>query len=134
MNNERIHLESKIQKIVYDDNRNTVHYNYRVNIDKECGVTLEVFTFNVKNETVMNMVNVQGTSTIDCLTKVVEFLGKKQKNVYKTFSIVWRRAGKHQSEISFFYAENESDAKQKFYYGKNEDEYILLNVYQNPIS
>lgn len=134
MNNERIHLESKIQQIVFADNGNTVHYNYRINIDKKDGVALEVFTFNVRNETVMNMVNVHGSSTIDCLTQVVDFLHKKEHNIYRSFSIVWRLVGKPQSVISYFYAENENDAKQRFFYGKNEEEYMLLNVYENPIS
>ncbi len=133
MNKKRIKLEYQIIHRIFIDNGNSVHFNYRVNIDTEKYLTLEVYTYNHKHDSMMFLIKVEGISSINCLDKVIKFLDNNLHDEFiHSYSIKWSNS--NGIYTSYVYAENEEEACHKIHLGdKNELRKILI-VTLNPIS
>jgi hypothetical protein len=133
MNKEkRFLLESELISLIYDNNKNTPHFNYRVNIDAYESVTLELFTYNVKNNEVFLLAAVSGKNTEECLIKMIKLVKSRQAEPH-SFTVEWENLVTGKKALSYFYETSEENVIEKFFFNKNREEY-KIRIIPNPIS
>ncbi|MGB1205751.1 MAG: hypothetical protein ACPG5B_08905 [Chitinophagales bacterium] len=134
---KRIQLESKIITKIFSDNRNTVHFDYHVNIDDEHNsISLDLYTKNALNDEIFLLHKTNGTSSIDVLEKMMQYLEQSRQNVDKnSYTVSWRNKNEKNDRLhtSYFYEYTEADVRQKFFYNKNEEDFEI-SIKQNPIT
>lgn len=134
---ERFRLESEIISIVFEDNRNTVHFDYHVDIDNELNsIRLDLYTKNDRNNEIFLLHQTHGGSSVDVLTKMREHLqSNHQKGQKNSYTVKWRslKAQDEKEHISYFFEYSESDVLKKFFYNKNEADFAV-SISLNPIS
>jgi len=134
---KRFQLESKIITKVFSDNRNTVHFDYHVNIDDENNsISLDLYTKNALNDGIFLLHKTSGTSSIDVLEKMLEYIEQNRKNANKnSYTVTWKNKNEKDGELhtSYFYEYSEAEVRQKFFYNKNEEDFEI-NIKQNPIT
>lgn len=133
---EQIKYQHQIAEILREDNGVSCHFDYHVNLmsDNET-IKLNVLTYNERHDEYMLMHTVKGSSSIDCLKKMFEYVSssraERQENSY---TVTWKR--KEESEIhrSYFRATSEEEARKKFLHEKNPDDYEVESIVQNPVA
>ena len=74
---QRFDLEGEIVTLVFDDNRNTVHFDYHVDIDDvDYSIRLDLYTRNARSGAVFLLHQTRGTSSVDVLQKMLDYLRK----------------------------------------------------------
>lgn len=123
MKNQRFAIESQIISHIYEDNKNTVHFDYHVDIDNG-SITLDLYTFNKKTLSVMLLHQTRGINSITALAEMYNYIHDKKKKDKAPYTITWNRVGdeKHQS---YFWERSEADAREKFFYNKDEADYEI---------
>ena len=100
-------LESNIITKIFSDNRNTVHFDYHVNIDDEHNsISLDLYTKNALNDEIFLLHKTSGTSSIDVLEKMLEYLEQSRKNNNKnSYTVSWRNKNEENESLhtSYFY-------------------------------
>lgn len=133
----RFDLEGEIITLVYEDNRNTVHFDYHVDIDDvDYSIMLDLYTRNAKSGAVFLLHQTRGTSSVDVLKKMLDYLKTHNKSDEKySYTVKWvdRKDPKKDEHVSYFYETSESDVRKKFFYNKREEDY-LITVEKNPLS
>lgn len=135
MNIKRTYLENKIIDTIFRDNRNTPHFNYKVNFE-EGTITLELFTYNPLQRAQHFLHSITEQTPVLCLTQMILFLEQHSfmKENDSSYTVTWNR--KENTSItndSYYYVNSEEEALEKFFFGKDMDEYDV-SVKQNPIS
>jgi len=133
----RFELEGVIVTLVFEDNRNTVHFDYHVDIDDvDTSIRLDLYTRNARNGAIFLLHQTRGTSSVDVLEKMIAYL-KKQHVVEEKypFTVKWvdRNNPSRQEHTSYFYETSEQAVRQKFFYNRREEDYTV-SVERNPIS
>lgn len=133
----RFDLEGAIVTLVYEDNRNTVHFDYHVDIDDvDYSIMLDLYTRNAKSGAVFLLHQTRGTSSVDVLQKMLEYLRSQHLADEKySYTVKWvdRKDPDKKEHISYFYEASESDVRKKFFYNKREEDF-LISVEKNPMS
>lgn len=133
----RFDLEGEIITLVYEDNRNTVHFDYHVDIDDvDYSIMLDLYTRNARSGAVFLLHQTRGTSSVDVLKKMLDYLKPHNKSDEKySYTVKWvdRKDPKKDEHVSYFYETSESDVRKKFFYNKREEDY-LITVEKNPLS
>lgn len=133
----RFDLEGEIITLVYEDNRNTVHFDYHVDIDDvDYSIMLDLYTRNARSGAVFLLHQTRGTSSVDVLKKMLDYLKTHNKSDEKySYTVKWvdRKDPKKDEHVSYFYETSESDVRKKFFYNKREEDY-LITVEKNPLS
>ena len=133
MRNKRFSLESDIITHVYEDNKNTVHFNYRVDIDGDTTVTLELFTFNKINKGIFLLHKTSGKNSIEALTKMYAYI-RSEKHDMHSYTVTWNIYGDTEQHISYFWEKSEEDVINKFFYNKDTPDDYVISIRLNPIS
>jgi len=121
MKNKRFEIESKIIKHIYEDNQNTVHFDYHVNID-DGSITLDLFTFNKRNNSVFLLNQTDGRNSVEALDKMYFYL-RDLKRDKAPYTVTWKKIGDGGEHKSYFWEKCKGDVHDKFFYNKFEDDY-----------
>ncbi len=124
----RIKLESDISNKIYIDNKNTVHFEYKVNIDNG-NITLLIHTYNRNTEQSFLLVKCSGKTSLECLEYAYNhIIGKVQLHSY---TVTWRNTNGI-TNISYFQASNIEEVRSKILH--HNDNIAILDIALNPIS
>ena len=91
------------------------------------------FTFNpLKKETFL-LKEVECKTVEEGLRQILDYVEKGKKN-QNSYTVTWVKKGTGSSkrEVSYFYCKTIKEAILKFYFDKEEDDYIVDSVVQNP--
>jgi hypothetical protein len=132
---DQIRLQHEIGEILRLDNGVSCHFDYHVNlISEEETVKLNLLTYNKRHDEYMLMHTVKGSSSIDCLKKMLAYVQSVKKSAIEySFTVYWKKTGDPKEYTSYFRARTESEAKQKFLYEKNPKQYNI-RIEVNPVS
>ena len=136
---KRIKLESEIITLIFNDNRNTVHFDYHVDIDDaEKGIRLDLYTQNPHHDTIFLLYQAYGLSSVHALEKTISHLQEQhytqgEKNSY---TVTWRNKNEDSSkeQTSYFYEYSEEEVQTKFFYNKKEKDFEIISIQQNPLA
>ena len=133
----RFELEGKIITLVFEDNRNTVHFDYHVDIDDvDCSIMLDLYTRNARSGAIFLLHQTRGTSSVDVLEKMLDHLKAHNRSAEKSsYTVKWinRKEADRQEHVSYFYEATEEDVRRKFFYNKKEEDF-LITIAKNPLS
>lgn len=138
MNRQIFDLERKISETIKQDNNRSVHFEYNKSLVNEHGMILKPFkvsawTFNNINNESFLLKCEEGESYADCLFKILDWL----ENVPKSkdyFTVRWKKIGVDGLNVSYFQCKDVIELVEKFYEGKNINEYQIFEIKMNPIS
>jgi hypothetical protein len=132
---KQIQLQHTIQNALFKDNGVSCHFDYHVNLmSGEETIKLNVLTYNPRHDEYMLFHSVKGSSSIECLERMVEYINtKRAKSRQKSFTIRWKRKGESQEHLSYFSAASEEDALNKFLH-ERDAEAFEFKVTENPVS
>lgn len=134
---KRFELEGKIMTLIFEDNRNTVHFDYHVDIDDvDCSIRLDLYTRNARNGAIFLLHQTRGTSSVDVLQRMLDHL--KRENVADekySYTVKWidRNDPGKQEHVSYFYETSDREVRRKFFYNRREEDY-MITVEKNPLS
>jgi len=133
---DRFILESKIIALIYNDNKNSVHFDYHFDPDAYlASIRLEVYTVKAQTNEVLLFHEVIGQNTLEVLQRTIQHIEYIHKNKEKySFSVTWNHVNtpdfKH---ISHFFEPNKEMVLEKFYHNKKIEDY-LITIKHNPES
>ncbi|MFT4524565.1 MAG: hypothetical protein ACI9FU_001208 [Granulosicoccus sp.] len=133
----RFDLEGLIITLIFDDNRNTVHFDYHVDIDDvDNSVQLDLYTRNANNNAIFLLHQTRGTSSVRALENMLEYLRQSHKDEEKnSYTVKWvnRNDADKEEHVSYFYEFDEASVRSKFFFNRNEQDY-LVSIEMNPIA
>lgn len=133
----RFDLEGEIVTLVFEDNKNTVHFDYHVDIDDvDYSIRLDLYTRNARSGAVFLLHQTRGTSSVDVLQKMLRYLESQHLSDEKySYTVKWvdRNDKERNEHVSYFYEASEQDVRKKFFYNKREEDY-LITIEKNPLS
>jgi hypothetical protein len=132
---EHILLQHEITEILRNDNGVSAHFDYHVNLlSSDETVKLNLLTFNPRHSEYMLLHTTTGSSSIDCLKKMMDYLrGSHSAKTKYSFTVKWRKKGEEAFIHSYFMASDNQEAEQKFLHEKSKDEYEY-QIEQNPLA
>lgn len=134
---KRFELEGKIVTLIFEDNRNTVHFDYHVDIDDvDYSIMLDLYTRNARNGAIFLLHQTRGTSSVDVLQKMLNHLKRENVSDEKySYTVKWidRNDQSKEEHTSYFYETSEREVRRKFFYNRKEEDY-LISVEKNPLS
>jgi hypothetical protein len=140
MKNRRFAIESDIIAHIYEDNKNTVHFDYSVDIDGDTTVTLDLFTFNKKNNGIFLLHKTRGKNSIEALNKMYDHIHLEKVNM-RSYTVTWNKYadglnddGEIEQHVSYFWEKNEEDVINKFFYNKDNPDDYVIDITLNPLS
>lgn len=149
MNAKIIDLEDKISKIVFEDNKRTVHFEYSqqefetpynaLETDQQLYTKIKrhqviAHTYNSQNRETFLLKSEIGSTYEECLEKIYNYIVNHRKSV-NSYTVVWSKKGNgaHQ-EVSYFFGTNIVEVVNKFFDGKDVEEYFVYDIKMNPLS
>jgi hypothetical protein len=131
---EQLRLQHEIYNVLNQDNGVSSHFDYHVNLmsDDET-IKLNLLTYNKRHDEYMLFHTVLGTSSLDCLTKMLAYIHQIKKTKQNSYTISWQKEGDPSNYQSYFMAASEEEAITKFLHEKNPDEYSY-SISLNPVS
>lgn len=126
---ERIKLESDISRKIFIDNKNTVHFEYKVNIDTG-NIALFINTYNRNTEQSFLLFKCNGKTSLECLKYAYEHIvGKIQ--MLNSYTVTWQNE-KGISNKSYFQEVNIEAVRSKILH--DNENIVILDISLNPIS
>ena len=139
----KIEIENSIAEIIKNDNGcetsfeyekvpTIIHGDFGDNVvDRE---EVKAITLNPKTNESFLMFKTYGNTEIEALSIMLEYV-TLHKTVYYSHTITWRNVNKSETtNTSYFYGKNALEALEKFYHGKNPNDYMVFNVKLNPMA
>jgi hypothetical protein len=118
-------------------------------IARELGMSADnlLFNFKTKNDTVrLDLVTINprhdqsflfqttvGTDKLDALKKMLDYIAEHFHHE-NSMTIQWIRVGENKLHTSYFRAKNMYEALDKFYYGREMNQYKIFSISLNPVS
>ena len=130
-------LETTISEYIRKDNGCSVHFDYfkDASTGSDNITHIRATTFNpVKQESFL-LIEIPCKNQEDGLKSILEWV-KSHTGVKdcSSFTVIWTKRGDYNTFKSYFYAENVRRVLDKFFFDKNEDEYVIHQIVMNPIS
>lgn len=131
---EQLRLQHTISNLLYKDNGVSSHFDYHVNLmsDDET-IKLNLLTYNQRHDDYMLFHTVFGTSSLNCLQKMLDYITSFRQMRENSYTITWKKTGDTDWHKSYFAAKTEDEAKGKFLHEKNASEYNF-SIELNPVS
>jgi hypothetical protein len=132
---EKYKLEEEIREIIFDDNKNSAHFEYSdmyINnmntAHHELFKNAKLITLNKKTGVTFLLTESTKETEVDCLNDILDFL--KSRGDYHTFTIKWYVKGESSDRPnrSKFTAKDIIHAIEKFYYGQNKESLIIYSI------
>ncbi len=134
---KRFELEGEIVTLIYEDNRNTVHFDYHVDIDDvDYSIMLDLYTRNARNGAIFLLHQTRGTSSVDVLKKMLDHLKRENLSDEKySYTVKWidRNDSDKIEHVSYFYESSEREVRKKFFYNRREEDF-LVTIEKNPMA
>jgi len=134
---KRFELEGEIVTLIFEDNRNTVHFDYHVDIDDvDYSIMLDLYTRNARNGAIFLLHQTRGTSSVDVLNKMLDHLKRESLSDEKySYTVKWidRKDPGKTEHVSYFYENSEREVRKKFFYNRREEDY-LITIEKNPMA
>lgn len=138
-----LNFEHQIASFLASDNKSgcTVHFDYTEayldpkNIGKNPTTewTAIAHTFNPTTEETFLLKEEKAYTKEKALKKILEYL--KQQKGESPFSVSWTKKGEgSKTNTSHFYCHDIKDVVEKFFHGKNSEDYIVYEIKLNPIA
>jgi hypothetical protein len=128
-------LENAISEYIREDNGCSVHFEYNTsNVDNSLK-SIRAITFNPKKNESFLLMEIACSDKESGLLSIWEWVKSHSSNKgCSSFTIIWSKRGEPGTYKSYFYSENARKAINKFFFDKDENEYIVYEVVMNPIS
>lgn len=132
---EQIRLQHKISELLWKDNGVSSHFDFHVNmVSDDETIKLNLLTYNPKHDEYMLLHSVSGSSSVNCLKSMFDYLKTKRASQEKyTFTFRWKKIGEDEEHISYFRASDKEEASIKFLHEKNPNNYEF-SVEMSPVS
>ena len=130
---EQLKLQHQIYSRLQQDNGVSSHFDYHVNLMSDQTITLNLLTYNQRHEEYMLFHAVSGTSSLDCLQKMLRYIEDRSGSKENSYTIEWTKKGDDATYKSYFMAADQDEAIAKFLHEKDEDEYRYTCTL-NPVS
>lgn len=132
---EQLKLQHKIFQTLQKDNGVSSHFDYHINLVSDTDtVKLNLLTFNQRHNEYMLFHTVSGKSSLDCLRKMLDYINQQVEGPdANSYTIRWNKKGDSQVHLSYFMADNEEEAIQKFLHEKQREDYEF-SCSLNPVS
>lgn len=138
-----LNLQHQIATFIDTDNvsKCTVHFDYnenyldKGNIGKNPATewTVSAITVNPTTDETFLLKTETAPTKEKALKKILEYI-KKQKGE-SSFSVTWIKKGEgSKTNMSHFYCHDMIDVVEKFFHGKNPEEYVVFEIKLNPIA
>ncbi len=147
--NRIIELEDRISKVVFNDNKRSVRFDYKtleyeVSINRvESGQPeyrpvskkqVFAYTHNTENDETFILKIVTADTFESGLKEILQYVENHKKSM-SSFTVKWAKKGNgSKSESSYFYCEDMVEVMTKFFEGKDRADYIIYEVKLNPIA
>jgi len=129
-----IDLEESIRNRIMKQNSSQVSFVYSSPNDKH---KLEVITKNPLHKEVFTaIVTSEHVSRLECLKEVDKYLQNiydDKTTEYLTYEITWLKKSTERY-VSYFYGKDPIEVMNKFYYGKDKNNYTIMKMELMPIS
>ena len=111
------------------------HFDYHVNLmSGEETIKLNLLTYNKRHDEYMLFHTVKGKSSIECLERMLAYIEEHHDGGdEKSYTITWSKKGDSETVKSYFMADSEEEAIEKFLHEKNADDYDY-SCELNPLS
>jgi hypothetical protein len=131
---EQIQLQHEISELLRRDNGVSCHYDYHVNLlsDYET-IKLNLLTYNKRHNEYMLLHTVKGSSSVDCLNKVMDYLKQSHGDKQYSYTVNWSKQGDDGKHTSYFVAGSKEEAMSKFLHEKDPTEYTF-DIIENPVA
>jgi len=132
---EQIRLQHKVTEILWKDNGVTSHFDYHVNpVSDDNTIKLNLLTYNPRHDEYMLLHSTTGSSSVNCLRKMLEYLESRHATKTKySFTITWKKKDEAESHLSYFVATSEEEATAKFLHEKDVNDYEF-SIEMNPLT
>jgi len=115
------HLDLPLDKLIF---------NYSTEGEK---VTLELITINPKHDQSFLFHSVIGADKVEALNSLLDYVDKHFRKE-QSYSVQWAQKGGGELHTSYFRARDMYDVLDKFYHGREKDEYLIFTITLNPIA
>lgn len=130
-------LEHKISQLILNDNKCSTHFEYIQPCYQQSNNKLNIVTYNHTHNQHFLLCSASGNSFLECLKSAYEYISKicRKEIELNSYTVSWasKIEGSH-SRNSYFYGENIFEVLKKFYFDKNEADFIIHSILLNPIS
>lgn len=135
MTKEKLALESEIASMVKDDNGCETHFEYQEiqRGTEDNNFIVKAITYNPLTEVSFLMCRVKAPNEISGLKVILDYVKNHRSTVY-THTITWSNKRNFTPITSYFYGKDALEALEKFYHGKNREDYLVFNVKLNPVA
>jgi hypothetical protein len=126
MERDKYILENKIRELIFDDNKNSTHFEYDEVEDGRKNIKL--ITLNRKTGATFLLTESTKNNEIDALIDIHDFL--TVNDFAHTFTIKWYTKGvpSDRPNTSKFTGRTMYEALDKFYFGKNRNSLIIYSI------
>lgn len=115
-------LELPLDKLVFD---------YQQNGGDE--VTLNLITINPRHDETFLFHTTAGPDKLSALQAMQEYAEKKHGKK-QSYTVQWAQKGKSELQVSYFRARSMYEVLDKFFHGRNADEYTIFSIQLNPVA
>ncbi|TAE47498.1 MAG: hypothetical protein EAZ89_17750 [Bacteroidetes bacterium] len=105
-------------------------FNYSASGDH---IKLELFTINPRHDQSFLFHTVMGKDKVEALEQLLDYV-LKTHNKERSYTVQWSKKGAGELHTSYFRARDMYDVLEKFYRGREKDEYVVFSVTMNPIA
>ncbi len=96
-------------------------------------VQLNLITINPRHDETFLFHTTEGTDKLEALQQMIEYVEKKHAKK-QSFTVQWAQKGKSELQVSYFRARTMYEVLDKFFHGRNAEEYIIFSIQLNPIA
>lgn len=97
------------------------------------GSKLELITINPKHEESFLYHTVEAPGKLEALEKMLEYVTKTSQ-VKQSYTVQWSQRGKGGLHTSYFRARDVYEVLEKFYHGRDKEDYTIFSLTLNPVA
>ena len=133
MDSAILKLEHDISTFIGTDNGCTVHFEY-LSRSLETEHTVSAYTVNPKSGETFLLKSANALTKELALKQILEYV-KNQKGL-SSFTVKWYKKGTDALTVqtSYFFCHDILDVVEKFFAGKNPEDYIVYEIKLNPMA
>lgn len=148
MNAKIIQLEDKISKLIFSDNKRTVHFEYTNQeietpfsvlesaqpvYTKSTKYQVIAHTFNSINQETFLLKSEVGESYEECLEKILTYI-ESTRQIVSSYTVIWSKKRDNVRNTSYFFGSTIVEVIEKFFTGKDPNQYLVYEIKMNPLS
>ncbi len=125
-------MENEILKFIELNNSNKCSVEFVYSPSEHLGIDLYIITHNPVHKNPFLFSKSWGVTEEDALKKACLMINKNKKTE-NSYTVTWEKIG-GTTQNSYFSGKNMHEVLDKFFFQKNQEEYIIFNIKLNPIS